>query len=573
MDLDSFFPSKERFQLAMRFNNLLAAPGFEAWLEGDPMDIGRFLHTADGKPRASIFTISHLAETERMFFVAMLLNEILGWVRTQPGTSSLRAILYMDEIFGYFPPVKNPPSKAPLLTLLKQARAFGLGVALSTQNPVDLDYKGLSNTGTWFIGRLQTERDKERVLAGLEGAAAGTGFDRGRMEEILAGLGKRVFLLNNVHETGPVTFQTRWVLSYLRGPLTREQIKRLALDPKAAPRTDPPAPADEVQQAAQAGPGQPRQTVPPVLPPDITGYYLAASGAGQGLAYYPGVLGALDIHYSSAKYGVDLSQNATLINRFEDGPLVLDWDRAEQIEFDPLDLEEKPLPGAGFAELPTAARRAKAYDKWRKDLLRWVRQQRHLTLYRSRRFKLTSEPGETKAEFMARLSQTAREARDLAVAKLRKKYSKKFDTLQERLRRAEQAIMREQEQASNRKMQTAISFGTAILGAFLGRKTVSSRSAGRFGTAMKSASRMRKESMDVARAAETAEAIKAQLAEMEGRLTDDIADLEGQFDPATEELGEVLIKAKSADITLDVFSLVWLPYRRDGSGQLAPDWK
>jgi hypothetical protein len=291
------------------------------------------------------------------------------------------------------------------------------------------------------------------------------------------------------------------------------------------------------------------------------------------LAYYPGLLGALDIHYASAKYNVDLNQTATLINRFEDGPVVLDWDRSEEIEFDPLDLEKDPLPGAGFADLPTAAQRAKAYDKWRKDLLRWVRQQRHLTLYRSKRFKLTSEPGETKAEFMARLSQTAREARDLAVAKLRKKYSKKFDTLQERLRRAEQAIMREQEQASNRKMQTAISFGTAILGAFLGRKTVSSRSAGRFGTAMKSASRMRKESMDVARAAETAEAIKAQLAEMEGRLTDDIADLEGQFDPATEELGEVLIKAKSADITLDVFSLVWLPYRRDGSGQLAPDWK
>ena len=572
MDLDSFFPAKERFQLAMRFNNLLAAPGFEAWLEGDPLDIGRFLYTAEGKPRASIFTISHLSETERMFFVAMLLNEILGWVRTQPGTSSLRAIVYMDEIFGYFPPVKNPPSKAPLLTLLKQARAFGLGVVLSTQNPVDLDYKGLSNTGTWFIGRLQTERDKDRVLAGLEGAAAGTGFDRGRMEEILAGLGKRVFLLNNVHETQPVTFHTRWVLSYLRGPLTREQIKSLV-----GISTSEPA----AQQVPSATANPPAATIsgpspgaaPPVLPPDITGYYLAASGAGQELLYYPGLLGAMDIHYSSAKYKVDLNQQATLINRFEDGPVILDWDRAEEIEFDPLDLEDDPLPSAGFTDLPTPAKRAKIYGKWRKDLLRWVRQQRHLTLYRSNRFKLTSMAGESKAEFLARLSQTAREKRDLAVAKLRKKYSKKFVTLQERLRRAEQAIMREQEQASSRKMQTMISFGTAVLGAFLGRKTVSSRSAGRFGTAMKSASRMRKESMDVARAKETSEAIKAQLAEMEDQLAADIAELEGQFDPVGEELNEVLIKPKSADITLEIFSLVWLPYRRDSLGQLAPDWK
>ena len=188
------------------------------------------LYTAQGKPRASIFTISHLSDTERMFFVSMLLNEIIGWMRTQAGTSSLRAILYMDEIFGYFPPISNPPSKTPLLTLLKQARAYGLGVVLSTQNPVDLDYKGLANTGTWFIGRLQTERDKGRVLEGLEGAAAGGGFDRGRMEEILAGLGKRVFLLHNVHENEPVIFQTRWALSYLRGPMTRDQIKTLKAD-------------------------------------------------------------------------------------------------------------------------------------------------------------------------------------------------------------------------------------------------------------------------------------------------------------------------------------------------------
>src|SRR2546426_1616433 len=216
LDLESFFPPKERFELAMRLNNLLAAPGFEVWLEGEELNIDSMLHTPGGKPRVSIFSIAHLNDVERMFFVSLLLNQVLGWVRNQSGTSSLRALIYMDEIFGYFPPVANPPSKTPLLTLLKQARAFGVGVVLATQNPVDLDYKGLSNTGTWFIGRLQTERDKARLLDGLE--AAGVKFDR----NILSSLGSRVFLLNNVHEDAPQLFETRWTMSYLRGPLTRD---------------------------------------------------------------------------------------------------------------------------------------------------------------------------------------------------------------------------------------------------------------------------------------------------------------------------------------------------------------
>ena len=217
MELDSYFPADARFELAMSLNHLLASPSFASWMEGESLDVAKFLHTEAGKPRHSIFSIAHLSDPERMFFVSLLLNQVLGWMRTQSGTTSLRAILYMDEIFGYFPPVANPPSKLPLLTLLKQGRAFGLGVVLATQNPVDLDYKGLANTGTWFIGRLQTERDKARVLEGLEGIAAGTGqkFDSQAMEQLLAGLDRRIFLLNNVHDDAPEIFETRWALSYL----------------------------------------------------------------------------------------------------------------------------------------------------------------------------------------------------------------------------------------------------------------------------------------------------------------------------------------------------------------------
>ncbi len=571
MDLEFFFPAKDRLALAMRINNLLAAPGFESWLEGDPMDIGRMLHTPQGKPRASIFTISHLSDAERMFFVSMLLNEILGWMRTQSGTSSLRAILYMDEIFGYFPPVMNPPSKAPLLTLLKQARAFGLGVVLSTQNPVDLDYKGLSNTGTWFIGRLQTERDKQRVLAGLEGAAAGSGFERNRMEEILAGLGERVFLLHNVHENEPVIFQTRWAMSYLRGPMTREQIKTLT-----AARRDEVSPvtakallsetAASVKTAALAQ----SITAPPQGPPGIDTFYLTASGAGQGLAYYPAVIGRMDVHFSNARYKVDSTETLAFLSQLEDAPVALDWDNA--VEFDPQTIDTSPLPDAAYTELPTAAKKATAYRKWHKDLLRWVRQNRPLVLFRSKRFKMTSQLGESEGEFRGKLGQAVREKRDLEVEKLRRKYNSRFTTLRDRLMRSQQAMDREAEQAKSGKIQTAISFGTAILGAFLGRKTVSVGSASRVGSAMRSASRMQKDKMDVARAQERTAAIQAQLAELEVRMQEDIEKIECSFDPQFEELEEISVKPKSTDITLEVFGLAWVPYRKNAAGRLGPDW-
>ena len=580
MDLDTFYPAKERFQLAMRLNNLLAAPGFEAWLEGEPLNINRLFFSESGKPRASIFTISHLSDAERMFFVSMLLNEVVAWMRTQAGTSSLRAILYMDEIFGYFPPVKNPPSKAPLLTLLKQARAFGLGVLLSTQNPVDLDYKGLSNTGSWFIGRLQTAGDKERVLAGLEGAAAGTGFDRGRMEEILAGLGKRVFLLNNVHENAPVPFETRWVLSYLSGPLTREQIKVLMADKKsaaapAAPTTlyASPQPAAAAAGRSKAMPPAVSAAEPPVVAPAIKVAYLAASGAGQGLIYYPAVAGWLELYYSSAKYNVNVNRKLAVAAVLEEGPVALDWDQAETIGLSANDLQTSPLSGADFAALPSQAQKAESYANWKQDLLRWTRQNQCLTLYRSAQFKLTSTAEESRSEFLSRLTQAAREQRDLAVEKLRRKYSSKYNTLQRRLMSAEQALEREQEQAKSKKMETMVSFGTAILGAFLGRKAVSATSATRFGTAVKSAGRMRKESMDVARAQETAAAVKQEIAELDERLQTEIGSLEGTFDPAAEQLEEITLKPKSTDIALEVFGLTWLPYRKSADGRLNADWK
>ncbi len=296
LDLESVFPAKDRFALVMALNNLLAAPGFSTWMEGEPLDIAAMLRTPAGKPRMTIFSIAHLRDTERMFFVTLLLSEVLAWVRTQPGTNSLRALLYMDEIFGFFPPVAEPPSKRPMLTLLKQARAYGLGVVLTTQNPVDLDYKGLANAGTWFLGRLQTERDKERVLEGLEGVAATAGgaFDRASMEKTLAGLQSRIFLLHSVHEDAPVVFQTRWAMSYLRGPMTRQQIK-LLMDPRRPAAAQASAPAFVSGAASMGGSAPVAAASIPTTGPDVPVIYLPARGsapAGSSLLYQAMILGA-----------------------------------------------------------------------------------------------------------------------------------------------------------------------------------------------------------------------------------------------------------------------------------------
>src|ERR1044072_7899618 len=350
MDLDSFFPANDRFQLAMALNNLLASASFASWMEGEALDIPKFLHTENGKPRLSIFSIAHLGDAERMFFVSLLLNQVLGWMRTQSGTTSLRAILYMDEIFGYFPPVANPPSKLPLLTLLKQGRAFGLGVVLVTQNPVDLDYKGLANTGTWFIGRLQTERDKSRVLEGLEGIAAGTGqkFDRQEMEQILAGLSNRIFLLNNTHDDAPEVFETRWAMSYLRGPLTRVQIKAL-MDPMKGQSATAPVSVTEPAKPSAPPPSSTAQNQRPVLPPEVTQYFIPVRSSGGALSSHPMIIGDVEIHYSDSKK-VDLSQNVTLLTAIVDGPVNVDWDKNVAADLPVVDLESERPSGAQFGQ-------------------------------------------------------------------------------------------------------------------------------------------------------------------------------------------------------------------------------
>ncbi|MDQ5845370.1 MAG: ATP-binding protein [Acidobacteriota bacterium] len=585
MDLESFFPAKDRFELAMALNNLLAAPGFASWMEGEPLDIQNILHTPAGKPRVSIFSISHLSDAERMFFVSLLLNQTLGWMRTQSGTTSLRAILYMDEIFGYFPPVANPPSKLPLLTLLKQGRAFGLGVVLATQNPVDLDYKGLSNTGTWFIGRLQTERDKARVLEGLEGVAGGTGlkFDRQQMEQTLAGLESRVFVLNNVHDEAPEIFQSRWAMSYLRGPLTRNQIKALMVPVKAQAQEAVPARALSAAAVAvgavSAPSSSPSVTVAgsatrqPVLPPEVSQYFVPVrSNVNDAtLVYHPMLVGAAEVHFSDKK--VDTTRELTLLAPIGDGAVTVDWDHASAVDLPVADLEQQAEENAQFAELPSAAGKAKSYSAWKKDFAGWIYRNQKLELLKSSKLGEVSNPEELERDFRVRLQQTAREERDEAVEKLRQKYAPKFAALEEKRRRAEQAVARESEQSSGQKMQTAISFGATLLSSFMGRKSLSLTTLGRATTAARGVGRSMKEAQDVGRAQETVAAVGQQLAELDTQFKSETEALDRSFDAQTEPLETVTLKPTKTNINVQVLGLAWTPYWHNTQGQLTPAWQ
>jgi hypothetical protein len=587
LDMESFFPSKDRFGLAMSLNNLLAAPGFESWLSGAALDIGQLLHSDTGKPRISIFSIAHLSDAERMFFVSLLLNQMLGWVRTQSGTTSLRALLYMDEIFGYFPPTANPPSKAPLLTLLKQARAFGVGVVLATQNPVDLDYKGLSNAGTWFIGRLQTDRDKQRVLDGLEGAAAGSSgrFDRGQMEQTLAGLGNRVFLMNNVNEDAPVVFETRWAMSYLRGPLTRSQIKTL-MDPKRpSPATPAPAkapspggvatsvamsPASSVATQAAAPVSAATTSSRPVLPAGVPQIFIPLRSdqpSGATLLYRPMILGSANVYFNDPKKGLDVHQSVMFGAKLADGPVVLDWQNGEALEVAEADLEKEPQGGASFATLPTPASQVKNYDNWKKSLAEALYRTSKLSLMRSGALKVVSNPGESERDFRVRLQQIAREKRDVLKDEIRTKYGPKVAMIQDRIRRAQAQVDVQSQQASASKWQTAISFGSTVLGALLGRKTFSAGNIGRATTAARGVSRSMKESSDVGRAEENVDAIKQQLETIESQMNEEMAGIDTQMNAAAEQLETVPLKPKKSDIEVRTVALAWAPYWKQGDDE------
>ena len=562
IDLESFLPQKDRQTLALKFNNLLASPGFSTWLEGPPLDVGKMLHAPDGKPRISIFSISHLGDAERMFFVSLILNQTLGWMRAQSGTTSLRALLYMDEIYGYLPPSANPPSKRPMMTLLKQARAFGLGCLLATQNPVDLDYKALSNIGTWFLGRLQTERDKLRVLDGLEGAAGAQNakFDRASMEKLLSGLGNRVFLMNNVHEDHPVLFHVRWVMSYLTGPLTRGSIKAL-MDPKrAAFGSTKDAVAAEANPMAMPGMAAPaaKAAARPVVGAGVVEKFAPPAGDATEVTYKPHLLRVGTVHFASTKAGIEGSRKVRKVNAIL--PEAIDWERDLPPPLKPEELGAEPAAGAGFAPLPGFAMNAANYKQVEKDFAEWLYRNERADIFTCPSLKAYSEIGESEAEFRARLSQKAREARDAVLEKVRAATNKKLETLGSRLQTAEAGLARQKAESQSAKMQAGVSILGGLLGGLMGRKRSAS-------SALSKGTSAYKQHQDVAAAEEKVETVQQQIAELNRQLEAEIAGLSQSYDPAALVLETESLKPTKTNVSVDSVALLWLPY--DARGERA----
>ena len=540
MDLESFYPARDRQELALRFNSVLATPGFDIWMKGEPADLSTMLFDQTGRPRIAIVSVAHLEEAQRMMAVALVLNAAVHWTRRQGGSSSLRALLYMDEVFGYLPPVANPPSKLPLLTMLKQARAAGVGVMLATQNPVDLDYKALSNTGTWFLGKLQTERDKSRVLDGLEGVSSS--WTREQLDGTLAALRSRVFLMHNVHEQEPLTFETRWALSYLRGPLTREELRRAI----GVPDGDHQAPAASPAAASEK----------PVLPAGITEYFLPSPVAPA--AYEPVLYGSALVHYTDVKRGIDIAAPVQAITPVTDGALPVNWDAATLIDVPPASLGRVTANAAArFASLPASARSTKSYTEWAGDFEQWIVRANPLRLYSAPAYKLSSRPGESEADFSARVQQAAREKRDAAVEKLRAKYASRVARATDKIRRAQDSVAREQQQVSQQKTQTAVSLGATLLGALMGRKAVSMSTLGRATTTARGVGRSMKEATDVAQAQERQRSAEEELQAIEAELQREVQALHDTAPHVAIETTEV--KPKRAGVDVRLVALAWKP--------------
>jgi hypothetical protein len=564
-DVETFYPAKDRTALALRINGLLAAPGFETWLQGEALDVQKLLYTDTGKPRISVISIAHLNDAERMFVVTLVASEVVAWMRRQPGTTSLRALLYMDEVFGFFPPSAMPPSKLPLLTLMKQARAFGVGVVLATQNPVDLDYKGLGNAGTWFIGRLQTERDQARVIEGLLGSEAGGGLDRAGYESLMSNLAQRTFLMRNVHDDAPVLFRTRWALSYLRGPLTLTEIRRLRESGPDATREGDlgtaaghPATAGDTEASAAravATAGDFRGARP-VVQHGVTERFMTVPEAARPPRYHARIGASVRAHYVDSKAGLDVWKSSYYLAPVAaEGP---EWATAEVLPESGPDLGTEPAPGAGFAEPPASVLSSREYKRWSASLEDHVYRNAGLDLWSCPALKLTATPGMSEGEFRARVALVLREKRDEAIETLRGKYARKLAALEERQRRATQKVEKERAQASNQVLNTALSVGGGLLGVLFGGGRRRG-SIGKAQTAARSVGRASKERADVAHAEADARAVQEQIEALNAELEAELARLESEFDPAAIPVETRAVAPRRSDLAVLDMALVWCP--------------
>ena len=610
--VETFFPERDRINLAMLLNGLMAAPSFADWTAGQTLDVDSLLHSPAGKPQVSIFYIAHLQEAERQFFVTLLLEQVVAWLYAQSGTTSLRALLYMDEMFGYLPPhPANPPTKKPLLTLLKQARAFGLGLVLTTQNPVDLDYKALANAGTWFIGTMQTERDKLRVLDGLEGAEAvggRAGASRADFDRLISALRSRVFLLHNVHAGQPAIFQTRWAMSYLRGPLTRSQIRELmataapspttaetpppqpqpAAEPQGAPaptrttaqvRPAVPLPAVEVQalssQAPSPSPELPYGQVAPQLPSAVRqvfvpvetsldgALYRLASEQGWSshsvvglegqLVYDPALIGLAVVRFAHARSRQTLEQALTYLLPVAQVSGFMDWSQG-QVQLDAETLLRKPGAGALFGRLPVDLGNASRFAALGKEFSEYLFYNRSVTIWYNLHLKLYSELGESAKAFQRRCREAARQARDAEAEEIKGRYKTRFDQLLVKMQREKRELEEDQVEYAARKREEFFSGAESVVDLFTGRKMRRSVS-----TASRKRRLTQQAKADIEESEKTIDDLETRIDEVGDELQRELDELTARWAALIDDVQQEEVRPRRTDVRVNLFGLAWLP--------------
>jgi uncharacterized protein YifE (UPF0438 family) len=553
-DIDTFFPAEDRTKLALRLNGLLASPSFASWLEGEPLDIAGML-TGGDKTKAAIIYMSHLSDSERQFLVTLLLSKLITWMRGLPGTSELRALIYMDEVFGFVPPTAEPPAKKPILTILKQARAYGVGMVLSTQNPVDLDYKAMSNAGTWIVGRLQTENDKRRILEGIESASGAV--DVNAFDRLISNLEKRQFVLHSTKSAQPRVFSTRWAMSYLAGPLTRDQVTLLMKERRAKAQatvlptpepTGPPPPSDAVPVAPQVADGTDAVFMSPSAP-----WAQTVGASSTGKVYRAAVAATVQLLYDDTRAGVNQTESYEAIIY----PLDATVDPAEVIavDHDERDFLAEVPPGASFVS-PEAKIHTKAFwSGLESDLKSYLVAARKITVFRNPKLGLYSRVGEPEEEFLQRCREAADEAADRAVAKLQEKYRTRIDRTKDQISTAEARVADLEGDATARSQAELLSGAGDLLGAFLGGRSranplsqiASRRAATRKAKARVEAARQRLSDKEL------------QLEELENDLGEEIIRITEEWADAAEVVEEIEIPLERTDVRVADLKLVWLP--------------
>ena len=551
-DLETFFAQDDRLKLALKLNTIIANPSFKSWIEGETLDISNLLYDENGKAKVSIFSIAHLNDSQRMFFVSLLLNQMVSWMRRQEGTSSLKALLYMDEIFGYFPPSANPPSKQPMLTLLKQARSFGVGIILSTQNPVDIDYKGLANIGTWFIGRLQTKQDKEKVIDGLSSASEGN-LDKNEVMNLISNLEKRTFILKNINEDGIKVLKTRWALSYLKGPISKDDIKKLMIN-KINQSNSKVIENDLEKEIPKLHIPKAEQSLKPIITSNINQKYLYTS---QNNSYYlqPYLTFSCNIHFINTAKAIDLETTQAFKIYLDENMKDIDFEEKEQLEN--ASFEEKERANSSYYTLPIFVQNEKEIKSIEKDFSDYIYRDTKLTLYKNDALKIVSKQDETLSDFKIRLQDRLNEKIDEEVEKLQIKFQKSNDSIEDKLSNLYEKLEREEQQSSATTTDTLISIGTSLLGAFFGKSALTKTNIGKVASSAKGASRILKERNDIKYVEADILQLQEEQKTLQKILEDEIKKINTSNLSSNYEIEEIFIKPKRSDIYNIKLELLW----------------